>query len=267
MTEHCVIDEYGEGYEKALRSAVRAIKEGGVVALATDTLYGIACDATNPSAVQKLYNIKARDPNKPIAVCVDSVRMIKLQLQTSAAQSALIKSLLPGPYTFILKRRQLRRSKRKLTPSGDAACTINPICKLLNANDEYLGVRIPDNQFIIELAKRCSTPLALTSANLSGKMSPLKVTDFKNIWQRIDTIIDSGEIQAQSRAGSTIIKFGPSGHVMDYLIVREGVAGDLFRNAAVSCTASVSLKSSGIPGTPQRLAPNQEDARDPTISG
>lgn len=170
---------------ESLKTAVLTIKSGGIIALATDTLYGIACDATNDSAVKKLYKIKERDSDKPISISVSSSEIMKNHVETNNHEK-LIENLLPGPFTFIF---QLK--------------TCSKLSKLLNPNADNIGVRIPDNDFILRLADATGVPLALTSANLSGQKSPLLVTDFEEIWEKIDVIVDSGEIKQVNRAGST----------------------------------------------------------------
>ena len=186
------------------------IKDGGIVALATDTLYGIACDATNDSAVKKLYVIKARDSKKPISISLSDCAIMKEYVKLDK-YTGLVNELLPGPFTFIF---EIQESSK--------------LSKLLNPNANNIGVRIPDEQFIIDLAKDVGVPLALTSANLSGQKSPLVVEDFQEIWPKIDLIVDSGEIKQDERAGSTIVQLTSK---TDFSIVREGVAAGQFQSA------------------------------------
>lgn len=193
--------------ENSLPQAVSIIKNGGIVALATDTLYGIACDATNDVAVKRLYKIKERDAGKPISISVANTDSMADYVQIKNYQN-LVRNLLPGPFTFIFPLQK---------PSK--------LSKLLNPNADNVGVRIPDNDFIIKLAENTNLPLALTSANLSGQKSPLLIDDFQEIWNEIDLIVDSGEIKQTSRTGSTIVDLTSEN---DFKIVREGVASDQF---------------------------------------
>jgi len=160
---------------ECLKTAISTIKSGRIVALATDTLYGIACDATNDSAVKKLYKIKERDSDKPISISVSNTKIMKNYVKTNKTHEKLIENLLPGPFTFIFPLQ-----------------TCSKLSKLLNPNADNIGVRIPDNDFILKLTEETGVPLALTSANLSGEKSPLLVSDFEEIWEKIDVVVDSG---------------------------------------------------------------------------
>ena len=86
-------------------------------------------------------------------------------------------------------------------------------------------------------------------------MSPLKVSDFEDIWPKIDTVIDSGEITTSSRAGSTIVKYGSGDKITDYEIIRDGVAVDLFKRAVdfknvhMHDKSSAFSESSSAPGS------------------
>lgn len=118
-----------------LDKAIATIKSGGVIAIATDTLYGIACDATNDLAVRKLYEIKGRDFKKQIAISVASLEDLRENVKTEK-YDAIIQITLPGPYTFILEKSE--NSK---------------ISRLLNNNEPHIGVRIPDDVNILKISK------------------------------------------------------------------------------------------------------------------
>ena len=188
----------------AVEKAAEFIIDGGVIAVPTDTIYGLAAAAQNSQAIRHLYEIKGRDPSKPIAICVDNIDSIALWGKVDALPSGLLESLLPGPVTVVVKRTSL----------------LNP---LLNPEISSVGIRIPDHEFIQCLCKKINMPLALTSANLSNEPSALSPEEFKNIWSCLSAVFHNGKIGDTPvlRAGSTIVDLSISGR---YRILRTGSA-------------------------------------------
>ena len=193
--------------------ACSILDKSGVIALPTDTLYGIAAKVNDTTAIEKMYKIKGRDPAKPLAVCIPNVDAIEEVADIGQTSINVFKSLLPGPITIVLK----------------LSTNLN---KALNPSVDTIGVRVPDHNFVMALC--CSVgPLALTSANKSGEKSPLEVGDFKDIWSDLDCIFDAGEIRkgmletsalmTTMRAGSTVVDLTDPSNKF-YKIIREGCA-------------------------------------------
>lgn len=177
----------------AVPSAIRLLKSGHVIAVPTDTVYGLTCDATNAEATHQLYNIKGRDKHKPIAICVGEINDINMWANVSYLPRQLLNQLLPGPVTLILNS--------------------------VNCNGK-IGIRIPNYKFIRDLTASLQRPLALTSANLSNEPSALSPAECKSICDKIPAIFDGGATNFD-RSGSTIIDLSERG---TYQIVRRGVA-------------------------------------------
>ncbi|KAJ9594049.1 hypothetical protein L9F63_014526 [Diploptera punctata] len=188
----------------AVDKAAELIINGGVIAVPTDTIYGLATSAQNSQAISHLYEIKGRDPNKPIAICVGDIDSIPLWGRVDDLPLGLLENLLPGPVTIVVKRTSL----------------LNP---LLNPGISSVGIRIPNHKFIQRLCKKIGMPLALTSANLSNEPSALSPEEFKNIWSCLSSIFHNGTIgdSPELRAGSTIVDLSVPGC---YHIVRPGNA-------------------------------------------
>eukprot|EP00041_Stephanoeca_diplocostata_P002732 m.29446 g.29446 ORF g.29446 m.29446 type:complete len:230 (-) comp13716_c0_seq1:223-912(-) len=192
-----------DAVETVISQLVSVLKAGQVIAVPTDTIYGVACLAQCTSAVQKMYDIKRRDLKKPIAVCVAELDDIP-KIANVPIPEDLVAQLLPGPVTLVMNR------------SEDLNKELNPFTQLV-------GVRIPDHGFIRQLVRACGEPLALTSANLSAQPSSLQITDFQPIWSKLALIVDGGIIPGNNRAGSTVVDVSsPHG----YKIVRAGEAAD-----------------------------------------
>ena len=182
-----------------LAEIVSALRNGSVIAVPTDTIYGVACLAQSTYGVKKIYSIKSRDVLKPIAILVSSVSQVSQYAEVSELISMVLQRLLPGPVTAVLPRKE----------------TLNPE---LNPGVESIGIRVIESDLLTPLVNALDEPLALTSANVSGEPSSLCVEDFASIHKDLDFILDAGTI-ATPRDGSTVVDFSQEGR---YSIIREG---------------------------------------------
>ncbi|XP_017835642.1 yrdC domain-containing protein, mitochondrial [Drosophila busckii] len=190
----------------ALQLAEECLRLGKVIALPTDTVYGLACDANNEAAIQRLYEIKGRDEHKPVAICVNTINALRRYGQASHLSDELLTRLLPGPLTIVIER-STHLSNRFLNPTTSK-----------------IGIRIPDFQFMRDLcALWHEQPLALTSANRSSEPSSLQVSEFQALWPQLGAVFDAGRIgqTEERRLASTVIDLATPGR---YEIVRAGVA-------------------------------------------
>uniref|UniRef100_A0A8B9VLX8 Threonylcarbamoyl-AMP synthase n=1 Tax=Anas zonorhyncha TaxID=75864 RepID=A0A8B9VLX8_9AVES len=193
------------GWAEVLAAAAGALQAGGLVAVPTDTVYGVACLAQDPRAVRSIYGLKGRNGRKPLAICLGDVEHIYRYCHVNVPDE-LLRDLLPGPVTLVLKR------------SEELNKDLNPFTSLV-------GVRIPNHPFIRELARACSGPLALTSANISSQASTLTVSEFQDLWPQLSLVIDGGPVgdvqSPECRLGSTVVDLSVSGK---YTIIRPGCA-------------------------------------------
>ncbi|MEM3499342.1 MAG: L-threonylcarbamoyladenylate synthase [Candidatus Bilamarchaeaceae archaeon] len=165
-----------------IKEAKKVVEEGGIIIYPTDTVYGIGGDATEPSVVKKVKDIKKITDDKPFSVMFSDISMIEEYCIVDFATELILKKYLPGPYTFILK---LHR----------------PIAA---ANDLTLGVRIPELSFCYELCNAVKRPIITTSANITGFSPPTKFSDIDSrLIEKVDLAIDSGS--TKYGAPSTII--------------------------------------------------------------
>lgn len=133
----------------ALIKVEHVICKGGIVALGTDTVYGFIADATNEKAVARLFELKNRPQEKAFPVFVRDIAMARWYAYISDAKAQFLQQVWPGPVTVIFHH------KEKL-PS------------ILTAGSGTIGMRVPDDSFILDLLKRINIPLAQSSANRSG---------------------------------------------------------------------------------------------------
>lgn len=188
-------------HEEAETIAINLLKAGKVLAVPTDTLYGLACSATNVDAINKLYAIKRRNENKPVAICVGRVSDVQKWAYVTHLPDGLLFALLPGPVTLVLQ-------------------CINKLDKSVSYNGK-VGIRIPDYDFIRNIANGLDCPLALTSANISSEQSSIKVEEFQPLWNKVAAVFDGGSLGTDDRRGSTVVDLSVTGY---FRIIREGVA-------------------------------------------
>lgn len=194
--------------EKSSEKAAECLVKGQVVAVPTDTIYGLACSANCPEAIKKLYSIKGRDSAKPVAICVTYVDDVRKWGNAGHLSNDLLNSLLPGPVTVVLEK----------TKELD-----NPY---LNPKTTKIGIRIPKHSFINKVTKIFDMPVALTSANFSNEPSTLSVKEFEHLYCHLGAVFDGGVLSQgldQNRTGSTVVDLSTVGY---YSIIRRGISYD-----------------------------------------
>lgn len=191
-----------DGRAENLADAVAALKRGEVTVYPTETLYGLGADALNLDAVEKVFQLKGREPDNPIPVLVADREMLgALVAEVSPLAEKLIANFWPGPLTLVLPA-------RKDIPSG-----------LLNA-DGAIGVRISSEPIATGLVRALGRPLTATSANPSGQPPARTVLQAKHYFAgAIDIFIDGGRLT--SRNGSTVVEIRDNA----IRILREGEIG------------------------------------------
>lgn len=162
------------------------LDKDGLIIFPTDTVYGIACNAFSEIAIKKLFLAKNRSFDKPIGVLTDSVDKIDMIVKNiSDLERELISKYFPGNLTIIFDKKEI-------------------VSNLLTANKSTIGVRIPDNEIVLQILRNYKYPLATTSVNLAGKKEGTEVSDFIDEFKdKVDIIIDGGKTNEIS---STIVR-------------------------------------------------------------
>ncbi len=159
-----------------LRRAVEVLGGGGVLIYPTDTIYGLGCDITQKTAIERIRRIKGRDARKPMSfVCAD-LNDIARYARVSNYAYRILRRLLPGPYTFVLPA-------TKETP------------RLLRSRQKTVGIRIPDHPVTAAIVKELGQPILSTSANRSEQDA---ITDpwqlEEELGHDVDLILECGQL-------------------------------------------------------------------------
>ena len=223
-------------FHAAVQKAAALLVRGEVVALPTETVYGLAANALNPRAVERIFQIKGRPAHNPIIVHVASTRMARQCVSSWPPVAAkLARSFWPGPLTLVLPR------------AGE-------IPDVVTAGGPTLGVRWPSHPFIQAVIRECGFPLAAPSANPANRVSPTAAEHVrKYLAKKIPLIVDGGASQVGIE--STVLDLSVSiprllrpGMIDEQALL--AVTGKLLRGSGKS---SATLKSPGQ--LPRHYAP------------
>ena len=170
------------------RRAAEVVRGGGIIIYPTDTVWGIGCDATNPEAIARVFDIKQRDDSKALV------------------------TLMPGMDEIQRFTGLLDYSVREMVESSSKPLTVvyptsHGLPKNLTASDGSVAIRIPVKSEIIYLCRLCAVPLVSTSANISGMPTPVFFKDIPGeILDRADYVCSSFREADRATAPSRIIK-------------------------------------------------------------
>lgn len=197
--------------EKVLTEAIQTLRQGGVILYPTDTIWGLGCDATNPEAVKRIYEIKRRDDSKSLVLLACDLDQIARYVKEIPPMAIDLVEVNDKPMTLIYPG-----AVTYPAPADGEAPKADKYHLAYNAvaADGTVGIRIPLMDFCKRMAEKLGKPVVSTSANISGQASPKK---FKDIPEEITSVVDyivDPRIEATSTGeASQIIKIGLRGEV------------------------------------------------------
>jgi len=178
-----------------VKQALEILRKGGVIVYPTDTIWGIGCDATNPEAVKRVYEIKKREDNKAMLVLMPSFSMLENYVTDVPETAYDLVELSEKPITIIYE------NAHDLAPN------------ILGENNS-IGIRIPNNQFLERLLSQFRKPLVSTSANISGQPSPAHFGEVsEEILSAVDFTVTFGQDDKTAKEPSSIIYLRSNGEV------------------------------------------------------
>lgn len=225
-------------------NAGKILKNGGLIAFPTETVYGLGASAYDADAAEKIYTAKGRPSDNPLIVHICEKEQIdEIAEDVTEEAKMVIDTFMPGPITIILKKK-------------------NIIPKTVTAGLDTVAIRFPSHNVARALIKAAGVPIAAPSANLSGKPSPTKARHVINdMIGRIDGIIDGGDCNVGVE--STIVDFTGDKPV---ILRPGGITYEDLKNAGIDAEIDKnilkSLSANEVPKCPgmkyKHYAPNAD---------
>ena len=209
-------------FDHGTGSAAEIICAGGLVAVPTETVYGLAGNGMDEKAVEKIYEVKGRPAIKPLSLMVASPEEIgRFAVEVPDAAKMLAEKFWPGPLTIVLKA--------------------NPdIPEIVRAGGDTIGLRCPDHALTLQALREAGVPFAAPSANLSGALSPKTAGDVLKVFDGvIDAVIDGGACTLGRE--STILDMSKK----PYRVLRQGALPE----ESISDALAENMHIFGITGT------------------
>lgn len=213
--------------------AARILRDGGLVAFPTETVYGLGANALDPEAVGRIYDAKGRPGDNPMIVHIARASDIgQLTPRLSPEIIRLIEHFWPGPLTLVLPKKDMV----PLRTTGGLPT---------------VAVRMPDHPAALELIEAAGVPIAAPSANLSGKPSPTTAAHvIEDMSGRVDAILDGGECRVgiestvldMSGAAPTILRPG--------IVTRESIEAVLGREVLLDPALNLPADPDLVPKAP-----------------
>jgi L-threonylcarbamoyladenylate synthase len=167
------------------KTAAKILQNGGIVAFPTETVFGLGCISNSEEAFNRLVNVKKRPPNKPFTLMCSSIEQVQDIIEITPKIKSIIKKFMPGPLTIIVK-------------------TKSTVPHYLDLGTGFVGIRIPDSQFVINMINEVGVPLLVPSCNPSD-LAP--ATSSKEAIEYFNGIIDGVVFgESQSNIPSTVCK-------------------------------------------------------------
>jgi L-threonylcarbamoyladenylate synthase len=182
-------------FEDDIKESLNTLRNGGVILYPTDTVWGLGCDPTNQSAVDKIFRIKSREEGKSLLLLVNSENMIDRYINEIPEIANQLIEVTDTPLTIVY-------------PGGKNLA--EGVC----AGDMSVGIRICDDDFCKELINRFRKPIVSTSANFSGKPSPGNFSEIdESLIEKVDYVVKYRQDDRQKHTASPVIKIGLNGNI------------------------------------------------------
>ena len=167
---------------------INTLKDGKLVIMPTDTIYGIIGDATNEDVINKVYEVKERPHDKPLLILVSNFTMLhELVTEIPKETEKMIKKFWPGPLTILFKK------SSKVSDS-------------LTANSSLVAIRMPNDKRLLNIMNHLNRPLISTSANISSHDAITNPNQLEEkMKEKIDLIVDEGTVNNEASTLITIV--------------------------------------------------------------
>tara|TARA_B100000586_G_scaffold265294_1_gene236797 strand:- start:1486 stop:2427 length:942 start_codon:yes stop_codon:yes gene_type:complete len=232
-----------------LNKAKKILKKNNVIAVPTETVYGLAGNAYSNGSIKKIYKLKKRPKKNPLIIHYYNLERLKKDAHVDKKFLKLYKKFSPGPLTYVLKKK--KKSK---------------ISSLAHANLKSIAVRFPKNITIRNLLKQLNFPLAIPSANISSNVSPIRANDVVDEFgKKINFILNGG----RSRIGleSTVVTLYGKTKILRPGAISHKKIGKVLKENISILKKTKELRSPGLlkrhysPGIPIKLNCKKTDGK------
>lgn len=200
--------------KEAIQQALEVLRNGGIILYPTDTVWGIGCDATNPAAVARIYEIKHRSDSKSLVLLASDMDMICRYIKEVPEMAIQLVEVNDKPMTIIYPGAVAGPSPAAIPAAELPKPDRNALAFNTVAEDGTVGIRIPMMDFCQQLITRFGRPIVSTSANISGEPTPKNYSEISDdIRTSVDHIVDPSLERGSTGRSSSIIKVG-----LDYSI-------------------------------------------------
>ena len=178
-----------------IKKTIEILRNGGVILYPTDTIWGLGCDATNPAAVQKVYDLKRRAETKSMLILVDSPAKLQAYVEEIPDMAWDLIELTTKPLTIIYPGAKNLASN-------------------LTGDDRTIGIRVTSEEFSKRLCEMFRKPIVSTSANISGEKSPTRFSEISDeIKNAVDYVVNYRQNETTPAQASSIIKLGTGNQI------------------------------------------------------
>ncbi len=200
--------------KEAIQQALEVLRSGGIILYPTDTVWGIGCDATNPAAVARIYEIKHRSDSKSLVLLASDMDMVCRYIKEVPEMAVQLVEVNDKPMTIIYPGAIAGPSPAAIPEAELPKPDRNALAFNTVAEDGTVGIRIPMMDFCQQLISRFGRPIVSTSANISGEPTPKNYSEISDeIRSAVDHIVDPALERGSTGRSSSIIKVG-----LDYSI-------------------------------------------------
>ena len=192
--------------EEILTEALRTLREGGTILYPTDTVWGLGCDATNPEAVARIYEIKRRSDSKSLVLLASDLDMVAKYVKELPSIAIDLVQVNDAPMTIIYPG-AIAGEKESAGDRWHLAW--NSV-----AADGSVGIRIPLSEWCRQLVFKLGRPLVSTSANISGEPTPQRFSDIPDVVKdAVDFVVPPSMDKESTGRASQILKLGLRGEI------------------------------------------------------
>jgi L-threonylcarbamoyladenylate synthase len=235
--------------QQILKKSIKNLNNGNIVALPTETVYGLGGNAYSKSSIQKIYKLKGRPRSNPLIIHYYNLKDVTKDIVMNENFRKLYNQFCPGPITFVLEKKP--------------GSKIHP---LASAKLKTVAIRFPKHKVIRSILKKIKFPLAMPSANKSTSLSPVKAEDvFDEFKKKIQLIIDGGKCKIGIE--STVIDLTSSPKILRPGIINKELIEKILRKKIKKDISNKTVKSPGMmkkhysPGIPVLINQKKHDGK------